>query len=311
MRKGNCLIKLLSLLGLMLSCMSLSSCNKGDEKGNIIDQSGKTFEFAEIPSRVVCLEAYIGDIWNLAGGEFIGITSDYNNYNLSIDNATVIGSAHSFNSEVVLSLQPDLVLYSSKRSAQVKLAESFTSKYNIPCFDAQYDSLSGYLNVLNNLTKITNKQENYQTYGNDIKNQIDNIINLCPNNNNPKVAFARCNSTKYNILASGNIVTDMLKDLKCINIAPSNATIEADLDVQPSEVAAQNPDYIFYTFMGLNNINASRELFQESFLNKEILQSTTAMINNNIIELDPYLYHLKPNDRWAEAYQKLYEKIYQ
>lgn len=270
------------------------------------DVSGNAIFLNEKPQRVVALQGSIASTYVLSGGSLVGITDDYTNYGLEQNDATLLGTNHSPNLELIISLNPDLVLYTSTYSGQLSIKESLT-QMNIPCFDASTDTFEDYLFILNEFTKITGRTDLYKINGTDIKDDIIDIISNVPTKDEyPTVIFIRARSAGFTTFASNNFVTDMLDNLKVNNLAKADNTLLENLSLEA--IVEKDPDYILFTYMGASSsVEANIEA---QFTSKEVWKSLKAYKNNHIIVLEERLYQYKPNNRWNEAYEKLFDLFY-
>ena len=94
----------------------------------------------------------------------------------------------------------------------------------------------------------------------------------------------------------------MLSDLGCINIADSDKSLLEDLSVE--SVIRNEPYHIFVVTMGddtekaLSNLNRMME-------ENAAWGTLSAVKNNRLNVMDRKLFNIKPNAKWAEAYEKL------
>jgi len=289
------------LIALILSISALNSCTT---KGVQYDLD--TLTNIKEPTRVVILEASLADVYTLAGGTYIGISDDYSQYSLPIENVTIIGTAHYPELAKIQPLNPDLVIYSNKKQSHVDIASKL-NELKINTYGCSIESFDDYLNLLNSFTTLLGNSDLYKTYGSDIKNNIDSLIAQASTKETSKVMFVRAKSTDYSVIGTDNFVVDMLNDLNTTNVLPESYIFNEN---QLSFLLSQNPDYVFYTYMGTKNKETSKKYLEEHLLNLESFKTINASVNNNIYELDPALFNYKPNSRWYEAYQILYNYLY-
>lgn len=87
------------------------------------DAMGRAVE-VESPRRVVSLYGSYGDVWLTAGGTLAGATQDVMEAgDPRLAGAQNIGSHHTPNAELLLSLDPDFVLLSADMSSHVEIAQ--------------------------------------------------------------------------------------------------------------------------------------------------------------------------------------------
>lgn len=287
------------------------SCTPEQQNIGYKDQTGNYVNFETTPQKVVCLQSSLASCWKLAGGSYIGIPGDYYTYGLDLGNAKIIGiDSKNPNLSMIMELNPDLIIYSHKISKQVEVANNL-KKMNYKIYGCEIDSFSDYEYVMNHFTSILNRKDLYKTNVIEVKNKIDSIIAKCPKESKIKIAFVRAQSEKQTFIASNNIVTEMLKDLNTLNIS-NDITIQdvvQGTDVSKETVLLHNPKHIFVVFMGSKNIEKSKASLLE-LLNSGAFKDVEAIKNENIHYLPSDLFQYKPNNRWAEAYEYLYNILY-
>ena len=96
----------------------------------------------------------------------------------------------------------------------------------------------------------------------------------------------------------------MLADLGCINIADHDASLLENLSVEA--IIANEPHRIFVITMG-SDTDAAMQSLSDLINTNPAWQTMDAVQDNRIHVMEKSLFHLKPNSRWAEAYQTLYE----
>lgn len=250
----------------------------------------------------------MADVWVLAGGELVSATKDAWSYEgLEIPDTVVnIGNKTKFDLELLIASKPDIVIGSSNLEAHVELKEVLEqSNVQIAYFDI--NNIEDYLRVLKLFTEITGKEENYEKYGVAVKEQID-AAKAKADGSNPEILFLRASSDKVSVKGSdGNVGTEILKDLGCINIADSETSLLEELSLEA--IIVKDPEYIFVTTMGEDTEQALK-VVEETLISNPAWNSLTAVKNGNYYVIDKNLYNTKPNARWGEAYEKLADIIF-
>ncbi len=75
-------------------------------------------------------------------------------------------------------------------------------------------------------------------------------------------------------------------------------------------IMAADPDDIFIVYQGKSGDDSSAKAQMESWLSDPAWQSLKAVQENRVHVMDPSLYNLKPNARWAQAYDELTDLLY-
>ena len=70
-----------------------------------------------------------------------------------------------------------------------------------------------------------------------------------------------------------------------------------------------DPDYIFVVAMG-TDLEAAQKTLEDTLLSNPAWNTLTAVREGRFVTLDRELFHLRPNARWAESYQIIYDLLY-
>lgn len=322
--RSNLFKKLICMLLVVLTASSIFGCSTTKEyKINVIDSLGNKIGFDESPKNVVVLEESLTHMWYLSGGIIKGTSSDYNELNrIDIENKvlngeiTIVGTTHNPATNLILSCKPDLIIYTSKRATQVNICNSFKEE-GYKCFCADIDCFDDYLDILKQFCILNNTiNSSYVTYGTNVKEEIDDIIKKVPTTSSPKIMFMRGRANGYDIYSSGSFVCSMLDDLNCINVGvdPNGNKVKLDQAVQLNYVVDKHPEYCFITYMGASTqakLDTINNNLDEQIFNTTYWDITGMKDNCSVIKLENRLYfQYKPNDKWAEAYQYLYNVLY-
>ena len=302
--------RILSLL-LIISLIFLCSCteNHSDptETVTFTDALGREVSVPEKPRRVAALLGSFADIWTLAGGELCAAADDaWEDFGLTLEGAVNIGGAHSPSLELLISSDPEFVIASASTASNVEMKDSLEAMgITVAYFDV--DNFEDYLDMLSICTDITGRKDLYEQNGLRLKAQIDAVKEQYQNENVPanerKILILRAASTFVKAKGSqGTILGEMLADMGCINIADSDTSLLENLSVEA--VIRENPHHIFVVTMGSNDEKAKQTL--ENMIKGNPAWSTLdAVQSGRLYIMDKTLFNLKPNVRFAEAYEIL------
>ena len=169
------------------------------------------------------------------------------------------------------------------------------------------NSFKDYLRMLEVCTMITGQEENYQTCGLDVQAQVE-AAKAQNDGSAPTVLLLRSASTSCKVKNSkGTVLGEILADLGAVNIADSDTGLLEDLSLE--RILADDPDYIFVVFQGSDQDAAQRTL-EAALTSNPAWDTLSAVQNGNFYIMEKELYHLKPNARWGEAYQKVADILY-
>ena len=316
MKNTNFMKRIIVIVLLLSTLFSVTACNGNDENENestvtFTDALGREVSVQKNPERVAALLGSFADVWMLAGGELCATAEDaWEDFGLDLGNAVNIGGAHSPSLELLISADPDLVIASASTASNVEMKETLEAMgITVAYFDV--DNFEDYLNMLNICTDITARKDLYEQNGLAIKAQIDNIKAQYADENIPdiqrKVLLLRAASSFVKAKGSrGTILGEMLSDMGCINIADSNTGLLENLSVEA--IVREEPHHIFVVTMG-SDTEAAKKSLENLMKENPAWNTLDAVKNGRLHVMDKTLFNLKPNDRWAESYEILYEKL--
>ena len=316
--KNICLktVRLISLGMALVFCFSMISCGtkKTGESGDgehmtFVDDLGREVSVPKNPERVAALLGSFADIWLLAGGELCAAAEDaWDDFGLELGDTVNLGGAHSPNLEKLVDADPQLVLASASTASNVDMRESL-ERMGIAVAYFDVDHFDDYLRMLKICTDITGQSALYEENGLAIQRQIEEIKAQFASEEHSEasrtVLLLRASSTSVKAKGSkGTILGEMLADMGCINIADSQVSLLENLSVE--EVIKQNPNHIFVVAMG-ENPDAAQAAVNALMIENPAWGMLPAVVANRLHVMDKTLFNLKPNARWAEAYEVLYE----
>lgn len=269
----------------------------------LTDSEGKTATLPENP-RVVCLYGSYSETWLLAGGELIGVTEDaVSDHDLALPEETaIVGTVKEPNAEVILSLEPDLVILSLDIAAQQDMKQVLENA-GLVCLNFRMDTFEEYAFMMEQFCGVTGRKDRYEEYVTRVAEQIEAVKARAAarEEEGPDVLLIRAYSTGIKAKTDDELAGVILKELGCHNIADDHPSMLEDLSME--EVIESDPDYIFVTTMGseekalayLDSLIAANPAWQE----------LEAVKNGRNVVLPKELFHYKPNHRWGESYEYL------
>lgn len=262
------------------------------------------------PQRVAVLLGSYADVWCLAGGQdsLVAAANDaWTDFDLNLgDEVANLGSLMEPNLEELIAAAPDLVIASSNTTSNVELLSSL-EELGVPTIYFGVNSFTDYLEMLDVCTQITGHTENYQTYGLDVQAQVEKAKEQ-NDGSAPTVLLLRSASTSCKVKNSkGTVLGEILADLGAVNIADSDTSLLEDLSME--RIIADDPDYIFVVFQGSDQ-DAAQKTLDAALTSNPAWDTLSAVQNDHFYLMEKELYHLKPNARWGEAYQKVADILY-
>ena len=295
----------------------IPSCNgptiPPNDSITLTDALDRSVTLPRHPQRVAALIGSFADLWLLAGGSLCAAAEDaWEDFGLTLENTVNIGGAHSPSLELLVASDPDLVLASASTASHVELAGSLTAM-GIPVLYFDVDHFEDYLAMLKVCTDLTGRSDLYEINGIALREEIEAIKQDFQNAALPesqrKILLLRASSSSVKAKGSrGTILGEMLADMGCINIADSDTTLLENLSLEA--ILQENPHHIFVVTMGSDTEKAMVSL-EMMFSENPAWESLTAIREDRLHLMDKTLFNLKPNARWAESYQILYETLIQ
>jgi iron complex transport system substrate-binding protein len=262
------------------------------------------------PQRVAALIGSFAQTWCLAGGQdTLAAAADdaWTSFDLDLAEDVVdLGGVKEISLETLIGAEPDFVIASCNTDVDLELEESLTAM-GIPVAYFQVDAFSDYLHMLSILTDITGRADLYDLYGQQQEEAIEAAKALA-DGTQPTVLYIRATGSSVKAKnSSGSVLGEMLADLDTINVADGEDTLLENLSLEA--ILAADPDYIFLIYQGSDPTDAEA-LMEELLLSNPAWATLRAVEEGRCYTMDSSLYNLKPNDRWALAYEGLADILY-
>lgn len=256
--------------------------------------------------RVVSLYGSYAEAWLEAGGQLVGVTEDAVSERRLNTDAVVIGTNKAPNPELILSLQPDWVILSADIAAQQGTKELLEAA-GVACSAFRVDTYQDYAALMDTFTQRTGRRDIYTDQVLPMIEDVRTIIEKARACDPPEVLLLRAYSTGVKAKGSDNLAGAMLRDLGCINLVDKYPSLLEELSLE--SIVMEDPDWIFVSIMG------GDEAFALSALNASLgvnpaFSSLTAVKEGRLHVLPRELFHYKPNARWSESYDYLFNLIW-
>ena len=303
------IISILFALLLLTGCGAKVQPELAKDTYTFTDALGRTVTVEKEPERVAALLGSFADVWVLAGGTLCAAAEDaWEDFELELPEAVDLGGAHSPSLELLLAAEPDFVIASAATASNVQMLETLeTAGITVAYFDV--DNFQDYLQMLDVCTEITGRKELYEQNGVQLQQKIEDIKECYKKEGLPEdertVLLLRAASSFVKAKGSqGTILGEMLSDMGCINIADSDTGILENLSIEA--VIQAQPSHIFVVTMG-SDADAAKASMDALIRENPAWQTLDAVQEERLHWMEKQLFNLKPNDRWAQAYEKLYE----
>ena len=303
---GNKLLALLLAVLLAGTCAACGTTASKVEAAAYTDALGRQVSLPENPVRVAALLGSFADVWKLAGGNLCAAAEDaWEDFGLELPGTVSIGGAHSPNLEQLLAADPELVLASASTKSNVEMLPVLEAA-GICVIYFDVDDFGDYLHMLEICTDMTGRKDLYQKNGLELEARIREVTeNMELPEEKRTVLLLRAASGFVKAKgSSGTILGEMLRDLGCVNIADSDESILENLSIE--RIISMEPYRIFVVTMG-SDTQAAYDNLAKMMEENPAWGMLEAVKEDRLHMMDKQLFNLKPNARWAEAYETLSE----
>lgn len=212
------------------------------------------------------------------------------------------GAGKSIHTELLLSYAPERVIYSADIPAQVQAAE-LLAQNGVKTLGCKIDSFSDYKATMEQLCALTGERAALQR----VDAMAGEIQRICQGKPfaGKRILFVRAGSTAASTKAKraeDHFACAMLEELGAKNIAEDAPVLLDGLSMEA--VLAADPDCIFFSLMGKEQ--SARENVA-ALLESPAWSALSAVKDGRAHILPKELFHYKPGERWAEAYEYLKE----
>lgn len=294
-----------------------------DDAVTFQDASGDTsVTIQKNPQKVVNLYASFTTLWYEAGGTVVGciggsssqeLYEEYIGRDITADEGMTVAATSSsgkkWDTETILSLQPDLIICSTAMSGYSTI-QSPAEAANVPVIAVSYNDFSDYLKWFKVFCNLTGHPELWESVSMKALDEVVEVLAEIPESGNPTVFSMFSGSESLQANTASTVVGGMIQAMNAVNIVDEweNSTGAERLDINLETVFAADPDIILVQCHA--GADAAREQVAEIYGDNPVWQSLKAVQNDRVFYLEKTLFHNKPNSRFAEAYQKLAEILY-
>lgn len=296
----------------ILICLLLSGCvtkNTNVSGYTFTDDLGRT---VTVPNtqRVAALLGSYADIWYLAGGTICASADDmWEDFSIPVEpDAVNLGNTKKLNLEALLTAKPDFVLASTNTPQHLQWQQTLEAAgiavayFDVSCFE-------DYLRMLKICTELTGQPQRYDEYGLKQREKVEEILLRRKEEIPQRVLVLRASAASIRAKDSnGTVLGTMLHDFGCVNLADADTALLETISIE--SVLLQDPDKIFFIQTG-DDMEAVKENVAAMFRDNPLWQELNAVKNGDVYFMEKALFNLKPNARWAEAYEILEGILYE
>lgn len=274
-----------------------------------LDPLGNEVTIKKNPERVVSLYASFVDLWYYAGGEAVAsVTSKSVAFPEGAENVEKLGSMSKVSPEKILELQSDLVILSSTMKSHLELKD-LLEENNIPYLYLEYNNYEDYMDILDLMSRIAGTEDVLEAKADSVNKDVQAIIKNSEGKYAPKVLIMFATSKSVSCELENGTTGDMIKKLGGENIVGDVAIDGATrVDFSMERILEQNPDIILVKTMG--DIEDCKTKMSEDIESNEAWASLKAIKDGKYYFLPKDLFMNKPNEKFPEAFEMLYDYMY-
>ncbi len=234
----------------------------------------------------------------------IGTTTDAFENDI-ISGVENIGELMNPNMELIVDLNPDIVVLSSNHPKYESISTLLESA-NVDILTIDYNSFDEYKDAIKEISTLTDDENYFNKMVDNAQSAVDKYIEKSSDLSSKKALVLRSSASSFNTIDNAYFSNEIIENMNIENIANVNDKISADLSIE--YILEENPDYIFIIQMG----DEDSMLGYENYLAENSTWSNlSAVKQGNVYFLPKELFHLKPNTKWGEAYEYIYEILQQ
>ena len=279
----------------MTGCQSTGGSEKTDEAPNVAEE--KTVVAATVSGSQV-LDRLVAEV--------VGIPTTKLEMPEKFKGLPEVGQSMSLDLEIVESLDPDVFIMDNMFRESV---EESLDEYDFNTFFLKTSSYTEYLESIEELGKVINKEEEANALINEFKD-IEKEIATKKGDKAPSVAIIFGGGENFMLATESSYLGDLAKAVGATNIA---STLEGEVEngyIQLSleHILKENPDYILRFAHG--NLEETKKSFDEAFDKNQASQQLVDVKNNKVVDLDSTIFNVSANLKVTEAIRTLGDILY-
>ena len=281
---------------------SATKTEKGKEKIEVTDLSGRKVTFDKVPESFATLSMGDMNIIRALGGKIVGRPDAKITLPEDIKKIQVIGNAHQPNFEQIASLKPDVLI-----------ANNGFQK-NIPTVEGQ-----GTKVMISSANSVQDIQKNIELYGtimkkedkaNELNEKINDQMKKYEKQSDVKALLVYGAPGTYLAALPTSLSGDILEKTGGKNIAADFPEMKeypqyAQLSVE--RIIEANPDVIYLITHG--DPNSVKKAFEGEMIKKEAWKNLNEVKKNREVILPPDLFGSNPGTKVTEAMDFMYKSI--
>lgn len=275
---------------------------------NYRDFRGNEVLLNKNPKRALFLFNSALDLWYMAGGEAVGCINADLNLPAEAEGIKVVGNMSNPNLEKIIALEPDFVVLFPIMPKQREI-KKILDQAGITNIYINYQNYNQFLNVLDLFNRLNGNKSSYHDKLKNIKKEVSNIIENCPDRNNPRVLILYSSAKGMLAELPGSPVGSMVQMLNGENIIDDTKIKGADrVKYSLEKIYQKDPDIILALNSGYSEEDDS--YLKNKLSNDDLWRELRAVKEGNVYVLPQKYFLFKPNAEYPEAFLYLAQILY-
>ncbi len=313
-------IKLIKYFLFSLLLVHLACSNPEDEKKyfEIVKKNnkeltvhmfdGKDYIVPFKPKRTIILYTSLLEPWRIAKGNCVGRVTARTNLSEQEEQLAVVGGLGSPNIELIMNLNPDLVIIADNVRGQNKV-KKFLMQNNIPVLPINYASYNDFLDILKLFSIINRAEEKIKLIIAKLEKEINETVEEVKQKNKVKALILFASAKNLSCELPNGDTGNLLKMLGVENVvkdSPIKNTRRVEFSLE--KIVELNPDVILVKTMG--DIDKIKSRLGKELIDNAAWNKLKAVKENRFYYLPRDIFMYKANFRYPEAIKYLSKIIF-
>lgn len=278
-----------------------------------VDKFGVETTITKAPKKVAVVYNSLLGLWYYMGGTSLTKVKGTTNVPEEAMDLVDLGTSYSVSLEALIAFEPDLVVMSSNIDSQVAMAANLNEMgVETMIIDAKTKSYESFAQNAYLFSKVLGTEDLFFDKMAHILEEVEDIIIMASTaENHPRVAPLFATSKSMSLETDVAQIGEIVSMLGGENIYSEKDLIsegETRIPFSIEAIVTQNPEVILISTMG--DIDSAKAVVEGMISENPVWDEVDAVKNNRVFYLDKDLSVYKPNERYAEAFQMVAEKLY-
>ncbi len=280
-----------------------------DEYVIVLDPFGNEVQISKRPERPLINYNSMLGVWYVAGGTSIGRPQASAGFPEAAADLPITGRVASPNTELIVSMNPDLVVLSSSMDAHRTLAELLIAS-GTETLMLSYENYVDFENILDLFARIVGNPDVVESVVPGLRTRVTDVWSQYAGQE--PVTFLSLFASSRSVSAETNLAhtARMAALLGGENIVEEGTFGQGEKRVTLSmeRILERNPDVVLVTPMGA--MDGIQDRMREDLESNDAWMALPAVQEGRVIYLPPEYFLYKPSEEWPEAFEFLGEILY-